>query len=286
MRRRAGNTNEEDFIDAEMYDGEDDKMEEDNEQINVDIFLENQSENDYLEIKNFLLHSGLKYTGINLRSLTDILIQTEIGSVIKSSDNETFGLAIPVDLDVLLTDNIANTLTQYTINSFNQHNQQQTQLITDILQGKRGKRMLVVNERMINCPTDLNHLLHHTIYEEVDIFLRDNNIKDTVKYYILVASCVKSVESDEQNDDEEQVMTRRKKKVNVSDELEFLLMENQIYYKHAEASVVVPVSAKDRWTLPGKVKDFISIMFINANQIPSILNEIADAFGKSQFMEE
>ena len=122
-------------------------------------------------------------------------------------------------------------------------------------------------------------------FEEVDIFNRDHKIQDKVKYYVLVASCVKGVENEEQNDDEEQVMSRKKKKMNVSDELEFLLMENQIYYKYAEASVVVPVSVKDRWTLPGKVKDFISIMIINENQVKNILNEIADAFGKSDFME-
>ena len=63
-------------------------------------------------------------------------------------------------------------------------------------------------------------------------------------------------------------------------------MENQIYERYSEAHVIVPVSIKERWTLPGKVKDFISIMFINHKQIDNILKEIADAFGSAEFFEE
>ncbi|EDR27898.1 protein BCP1, putative [Entamoeba dispar SAW760] len=288
MKRRARNAMEEEeleentFVPVETDEG-DDAMEE----INVDIFLENQSENDYLEIKNFLLHSPLKYTGINLRTLTDILIKTEIGSVIKNSDNDTYGLAIPVDFESLKVDGIYDDFCKYTINAFQQYNQEKLDFVQKVLSGEAGRRMLIVNERMVNCPSDLNSLLHSTIYEEIGIYDTEHHITQPVNYYVIAASCVKGLdEDDENNDDEEQTVIRRKKKIHVSDDLEYLLMENQIYSKFAEAGVVVSVSSKDRWTLPGKVKDFISIMIINSKQISNILKEITDAFGTSKFIEE
>ncbi|KAL7720910.1 Protein BCP1 [Entamoeba marina] len=280
MKRKQQNAMDEDFGD-DYVQNDDNAMEE----INVDLFLENQSENDYLDVKNFLIHSAFKYFNMNLTTLTNVLLSTQIGSVIKTSDTETYGFAIPIELNALIQNGLMDSFNQYVISAFNTYNPNASTLVTNVLNGSMGRTMLILNERMINCPTDILSLLHNTIYEEIDIYDKEKSITTKPTYFIVVGSCVKDVDNGQDNDNEEQTV-RRKKKSQVSTELEYILLENQIYSRYSDAIATVPVSTKNRWTLSGNVHDYVSIMLISNNKVPLILKEIADAFGSSNYVEQ
>ncbi|ELP92647.1 protein bcp1, putative [Entamoeba invadens IP1] len=280
MKRRANAMEEED----EKFSDDENNMDPNAmEEINVDLFLENQSQNDYSEIVNFLIHSSLKYVGMNLYALTDVLLTTECGSIIKT-ETDKYGIAIPLELQKMPSD-IVSPLSHFITETFKTRCPEKLQLVQNVLSGADGRTVFIVNERLVNCPYDLTSLLHNTIYEEIGIYDKEHNITEPVKHFILLASAVIGVDNGEEDDDDG-AMKRKKKKVSNSQQLEYVLMENEVYAKYAEAIATVKTPGKDRWTLPGKVSDFTSVIIINRDNVQKILDEIALLFGVSKFEEQ
>ena len=256
-------------------------MDESDEMQQVDLFLENQAADDYLEIKNLLMHGELRAAGVNLSAFTELLTGLDMGSVIKTETGEVFGFCIPVDLDLLAARDRA-ALTAWAVGLFRAHRPEQAELAESVLAGRRGRTMLLANERVVNCPTDLTYQLHAVAVDETKMADTTAGASPPA-WVVLVAKAVQAVGG---GDEDESPLHRRKRGgATQAQALEYILGETEAYAAHAEALVTGKVGKKARWTLGGDVQDFAVVAIVPYAQMPAVLEEIGQAYGISEMVE-
>ncbi len=142
----------------------------------VDIKFEffNPKAEDFHAIKVFLTNY-LEGQPFNAAELTDIIVQQgeSVGSTIKVEDNEPFGFISVVNLHQHKDKEFAKQLQSYLLKKL-EHDKPRYQYLEKLFTDETKPLGLILNERMMNIPSQLTPHLHKSLYEEIGWAAEEN----------------------------------------------------------------------------------------------------------------
>jgi len=261
MEDEDDSENSDDYLhnDPMIEDG-DEVDDKDGEDIQVDFEFFGMKYDDYHFIKTFLKNylNNVQWNSSELANL--ICTQTEVGSVIKVTDNEddTFGFLTVINFHMHTKLQCIQQIKQYILSK--------KDTFAEILNDETQSLGLIISERMINVPPQLAPHLYRTLFEEIQkqpLFSFQN--------YLLLTSYYQEVI------DTTSEKSKKKQKGNVSNEHLYFKPEDEILAKHASFSVEYPIikfNGTTRWTFAKTVMETGHIMYLHNPNVTQIVQEM------------
>lgn len=288
----SDDTSESDMSDEEatvsQSEPEPDESSDSDKLVNVDFEFFDPKSTDYHGVKA-LLKLYLDDTVWDVGGLVDIVLaQTTVGTVVKTSDEDT-----PIGIITVL--NIGRYADSAAIKQVREFLLTQSGRHRELLAIKESEVGLIVSERLVNVPIDLVQPLHQGLFDEVAWATEDeptSELKDAFKFkqYLILTRVFEEVtevaESSGKGKGKAAVSKKKKEKENANrngaaaashDELIYIKPEDEIFHELSSWSLKFPVQAASQASRQSKgMKQWRLVMAVAANKITEFLTKLKE----------
>ena len=249
---------------------EDDEDDEDDEEHAAEMGEEFESEWEFFPIGQHDWHAAkalvvqlLDNRAWDAGSLASLITETaqSVGSCIKLGDQTTQALGLGLVLS--LADHAAACPGLAAVRAFALERFQgaQRDQVSAILAGRTG---LLINERVLNLPPLVALHLHLSLFDEMQAA---GPTYTNLTHLLFVTLAYRESRGDKS------AASGGKKARDSETQLEWFRPEEELYARHAAATVMWPVAVQDqasRWTFDGRIAQFKVVMLIPTSAIPAI----------------
>jgi len=221
---------------------------------------------DFHFIKTFL-KNYLNNVIWNSNELANLICsQTEIGGVIKVTDNEddTFGFVTIINFHAHSKLECIQQIKKYMISKKDS--------LADILNNESQSLGLIISERMINVPPQLSPHLYRSLFSDIQQLSHSQPLFNFQNYIILTSYYQEVVDSTSEKSTKKSKSTQQ-----INKEHLYFKPEDEIFAKHASVSVEYPIikfSGTTRWTFAKTVMETGHIIYLHQPNLMQILNDM------------